>query len=79
MIFELPEKRLPDEEGWWARRRGGEIDWFKVEWIDYGTELGPGNRKLSVYMSDLEDCVPVEKLSSPLTRWSGPVAIKGDD
>jgi len=67
--MELTEKRLPDTPGWWARHRGGRVDWFLVQDVD-DVEGG-----LAIWASDLEDFVPVARFSRPLVRWAGPVSM----
>jgi hypothetical protein len=65
------DERLPNAPGWWARRRGGrDVKWFRVVFLSDGP--------LSVWVRDIEGFVPVERFSSPLTRWAGPVRL-GDE
>jgi hypothetical protein len=61
------ERRLPDEEGWWARHRGGRVNWFYVNAFS--------DAPLGVWSSDTETHVPVSEFSSPLTLWWGPVVL----
>jgi len=61
------EKRLPDEDGWWARHRDGRVQWFCVHVPD---DSSPG-----IWVSDIEGFMPVTAFTSPLTRWYGPVEI----
>ncbi len=60
-------KRLPDAEGWWARRTGSRISWFFVYKLD--------DAPFSVWLDEVEDFVTVSKLTRPLTRWVGPVTL----
>ena len=61
------EKRLPDATGWWARHRGGRVEWFHVVVLS--------DAPTSVWVPAIEDFIPVTEFSSPLTRWYGPVEI----
>jgi hypothetical protein len=61
------EKRLPDAEGWWARHRGGRVEWFYVHVLSDGP--------VSIWISDIEDFAPATAFTSPLTRWYGPVDV----
>lgn len=65
------DKRLPDSQGWWARKDAGRIKFFLVEDI-----LDQG---FSVYVSDIGEFVLATKLSTPLTRWAGPFFLPWKD
>jgi hypothetical protein len=73
---ELREVRVPDAEGWWCRRCGGKLKWFRVEMV---SDVGEPPFTPSVYVSDLEEMVDVSRFCTPLTRWYGPVLIPKDD
>lgn len=68
----MTPESLPTSEGWWARHRDGRIDWFHVESIE--SEID-GSVYLAIFVSDMWDYVPVEKFSSPLVRWAGPITL----
>lgn len=66
-------EELPLCEGWWARGKGGrQVQWFYVTAFDDGTPL-------SVWINEINDFVPVEKFTTPLTRWWGPITVPFDD
>ena len=76
---ELRSLRLPDSPGWWARVRGNRVKWFRVESIEFSEPtIADGDAELAVYDHDRESFFRVAELTSPLTRWCGPVAIPGD-
>ncbi len=69
--------RLPTGPGWWARLKGGRVKWFRVRWIDFSEPSENGN-ELAVWDEDREQFMRVAELTSPLTRWYGPVEIPND-
>jgi hypothetical protein len=74
--MELREVNAPDAEGWWCRRRDGKLKWFRVE---MASSTGEPPFLPHVYVSDLIEMVPVERLSSPGSSWYGPVVIPHDE
>ena len=69
--------RLPDADGWWARRRGGNpIKWFYVEMV---SESGESPFAPHIYVSDFETLIEAAKFTSPLTDWYGPFSLPRDD
>jgi len=62
------ETKLPTSEGWWLRDRGDgrTPEWFYVDCFDDGNPP-------SIYVNEIEDFIPVEKFTAPLTRWWGPI------
>jgi hypothetical protein len=65
-------KRLPDAEGWWARNQYGRIEWFLVKLIQYDKE---NEVELSILSEEMWGYDPVEKYTTPLTRWYGPICF----
>jgi hypothetical protein len=63
--------KLPTEEGWWARHRGGYIDWFHVYQLN--------DASLAIFVRDLTKFIPVKEFSRPLDYWAGPVDIGSSD
>jgi hypothetical protein len=69
----LEEGRLPTCEGWWARNRGGKVEWFFVYCLE--DDAHPGDHYLSIFVSDIEDFICIDQFDSPLTRWAGPIVL----
>ncbi len=71
--------RYPDAVGWWARRSGGRIEWFFVDLVAVTLSDGlktTGDLRLMVFYPEIEDFIPVDRFSTPLTRWYGPIQPK---
>ena len=68
------ERRLPDATGWWARRYGGKVDWFRVEMTSDSGEP-PLKPEIWIFGTFIE----AERLSSPTTRWFGPFHVPKED
>lgn len=68
----VEESRYPTCDGWWARLRGGTVEWFDVATVE--NERG-GAAYLGIYVDDVENFIPVEQFNSPLTRWYGPILV----
>lgn len=65
-------KRLPDSEGWWARRDCGRVRWFHVLMVDRDDGTAGA---LCAWVDDMNDLVTVEQLTKPASRWCGPIAL----
>lgn len=72
--MKLQEKKVPDAPGWWARKSGRRVKWFRVEEIDVN-----GVTQLEIYIPDLENFVPLADFCKPLTKWAGPVTVPWSD
>jgi hypothetical protein len=74
------ETRLPDQEGWWARRRGerkvADVKWF---FVYMASEDGNPPLTPQIYLHDLGELVEAQRFSDPLTRWYGPYILPWTD
>ena len=70
--------RLPDAQGWWARR--DDSDRVTVKWFKVVTVLnGDGRIWYWIWHSDTQRYLQVADYSNALTCWAGPVVLEDDD
>ena len=68
----MKDVRIPRRPGWYARFRGGRIDWFEVLEIE---RPGSARARLMIFDAATERFIAIGWYCGPLTRWAGPVEL----